>query len=173
MALGPVRPNVRAVAEYLGSKYDIGTMYGVALRDSVSDHPTGLAVDFMVGYGTSQSVQKGNALVADARSNAGPMTIKYIIWRQHIWNFSATGAPESDHDMENRGSITANHMDHVHISFYPGTAQLTGVGTPTSDATSDSGGMGSLLALAKSCAGLSLLMMAGTITGVLELLFHR
>ncbi|MDT7551708.1 MAG: hypothetical protein QOI16_244, partial [Pseudonocardiales bacterium] len=103
--LGGVKPHVRAAARFLGCRFGEPTTYGVAGRAGTSDHPTGLAVDFMVDRTT------GDRLAACALQNRGALGISYVIWRQRI-NFGTGWQP-----MEDRGGITANHFDHVHVSF--------------------------------------------------------
>lgn len=70
------------------------------------DHGTGHAVDVMCG------TSDGDALAAHLQGMAGTLNIKYIIWKQRIW-YPGSGTWEP---MEDRGSATANHYDHVHIS---------------------------------------------------------
>lgn len=103
--LGAVKPWVRNAAEFLGCRFGEPEMFGVAGRGGPSDHPAGLAVDFMVNRAT------GDALAMCALENMGALGAKYVIWRQRI-NTGTGWEP-----MEDRGSVTANHMDHVHISF--------------------------------------------------------
>ena len=110
-SLGAVKPWVRAAAEEIGGKFDVGTVYGIGSRSYASDHPLGLALDFMV-YGDSD---KGNQIAAYVQQNAGKLNVKYVIWHQRIWSVERDS--EGWRDMEDRGSTTANHMDHVHVSF--------------------------------------------------------
>lgn len=52
--------------------------------------------------------------------NAGSMSVTYVIWGQKIWSVSQDGSPTSWNNwrtMEDRGDITQNHWDHVHVSF--------------------------------------------------------
>ena len=112
--LGAVRPHVRAAAQFLGCRFGEPTMYGVAGRAGTSDHPSGRAVDFMVDRAT------GDRLAACALKNRAALGITYVIWQQRI-NFGSGWQP-----MEDRGGVTANHYDHVHVSF--GAA---GGGSPT------------------------------------------
>jgi hypothetical protein len=105
--LGAVKPHVRAAAQFLGCRFGEPTMYGVAGRAGTSDHPLGRAVDFMVDRAT------GDELAACALNNRTALGITYVIWRQRI-NFGEGWQP-----MEDRGGITANHYDHVHVSFGP------------------------------------------------------
>lgn len=80
------------------------------------DHGKGLALDVMVPVGSDL----GDAVAAWAVENHEALSIKYVIWEQRIWNPSAS---KSWRVMEDRGSITQNHYDHVHLSFTgsPGT----------------------------------------------------
>lgn len=103
--LGSVKSNVRTAAEQLGCTFGEPTMYGVAGRAGTSDHPGGLAVDFMVDRAT------GDRLATCALENMGALGVKYVIWRQRINHGSGWKA------MEDRGGATANHFDHVHVSF--------------------------------------------------------
>ncbi|GAA5111685.1 hypothetical protein [Pseudonocardia adelaidensis] len=107
--LGRVKSNVRTAAEQLGCTFGRPTMYGVAGRAGTSDHPGGLAVDFMVDRAT------GDRLAACALENMDALGVKYVIWRQRI-NFGSGWKP-----MEDRGGATANHFDHVHVSFDRGS----------------------------------------------------
>jgi hypothetical protein len=106
--LGAVKSNVRTAAQQLGCTFGKPTMYGVAGRGGTSDHPGGLAVDFMVNRAT------GDRLAACALQNIDALGVKYVIWRQRI-NFGDGWKP-----MEDRGGATANHFDHVHVSFERG-----------------------------------------------------
>ena len=103
--LGAVKPHVLAAAKFLGCRFGEPTMYGVAGRAGTSDHPSGRAVDFMVDRAT------GDALADCALRNRGALGITYVIWRQRI-NFGSGWQL-----MEDRGGVTANHYDHVHVSF--------------------------------------------------------
>lgn len=103
--LGKVAPDVAKAAQYFGGKYGIKTIYGVG-PGSVpgSDHPHGLADDFMV-YGNKK---KGDALASDAIKNYKAWNIKYVIWYDYIWH---PGRGWSKY------SGPSNHEDHVHVSF--------------------------------------------------------
>ncbi|MFC4943968.1 hypothetical protein [Pseudonocardia sp. GCM10023141] len=103
--LGAVLPHVRTAAQFLGCRFGKPTMYGVSGRGGVSDHPSGKAVDFMVDTAT------GNQLADCALQNMKALGISYVIWRQRI-NFGSGWQA-----MEDRGSVTENHYDHVHVSF--------------------------------------------------------
>jgi hypothetical protein len=52
-------------------------------------------------------------------NNRGSLKLKYVIWGQRIWNPSQDAVKpwSSWRVMEDRGSVTQNHWDHVHASF--------------------------------------------------------
>ena len=64
---------------------------------------------------TAQGVEQGNELAEHAKANAGTYSVQYIIWQQRIYNVDRASA--GWRLMEDRGSATANHRDHVHITF--------------------------------------------------------
>lgn len=103
--LGRVKSHVRTAAAQLGCRFGEPDMHGVAGRAGTSDHPHGLALDFMVDRAT------GDALAACALENMDALGIKYVIWEQAINHGNGWKR------MEDRGGDTANHFDHVHISF--------------------------------------------------------
>lgn len=108
-ALG-VKPHVEAAARELAPKFGITSIGGY--RASATDpngHPAGLALDMMCGR------LNGDALAAYSKANYRRLSISYIIWRQRIWSVARAG--EGWRIMEDRGSPTANHMDHVHLNF--------------------------------------------------------
>jgi hypothetical protein len=74
------------------------------------EHSHGQAVDIMV-YNDSATGQQ----VADwLQAHASELNIYDIIWQQHIW--TPVRASEGWRMMPDRGSPTANHMDHVHVA---------------------------------------------------------
>ncbi|MEU8123992.1 hypothetical protein AB0C21_35235 [Spirillospora sp. NPDC049024] len=80
------------------------------------DHGDGRACDFMESTGgrtpSAGAQRHGDQVARYAVANARRLGISYVIWKQHIWNVRGGGW----RPMEDRGSITQNHYDHVHIS---------------------------------------------------------
>ena len=75
-------------------------------RPNAGEHSTGRAVDIMI---SSQS--QGDAIAAFVQSHVSEFNVEYVIWRQRYW------VPGGSWDMmEDRGSATANHYDHVHVT---------------------------------------------------------
>jgi endonuclease/exonuclease/phosphatase (EEP) superfamily protein YafD len=118
--LGPVKPQLTQLVNILGPMFDIKTVGGY--RESATDpngHPAGLAADFMVPLNAAGRAQ-GDRLAAYAKANAQKLGIDYIIWYQRIWSVARAG--EGWRPMEDRGSATENHLDHVHINVKPGAS---------------------------------------------------
>ncbi len=86
------------------------TGYG-GIRGSGDYHGTGQAIDIMI---PNSSV--GQAIATYVRANAKALGVSEVIWSQHIWTVQRSG--EGWRAMSDRGSPTANHEDHVHVSVY-------------------------------------------------------
>jgi hypothetical protein len=108
--LGPVKPWVRNAARFLSCLYDEPDLIGVAQRARASDHPLGLALDLMVRG------ERGDRIARCALANQDELGIDYVIYKQRV-NYG-----DGWQRMEDRGGITENHYDHVHISFERGGA---------------------------------------------------
>lgn len=84
-------------------------------RAGAGDHGTGHAIDVMIPAWSSASGRALGQEVADyVQAHASELGVTYVIWRQHIW--SVARADEGWRLMEDRGSATQNHDDHVHVS---------------------------------------------------------
>jgi LysM repeat protein len=110
---GAVQPQAQAAADAVVS--NVPGADGITLggtRASAVDphgHPSGLAVDYMV----LSDAALGDAIVAYHLEHWDELGVEYIIWQQQILT-SPTGSWKP---MEDRGSATANHMDHVHVNY--------------------------------------------------------
>ena len=91
-------------------RYAVRKVYGYR-SSNTSDHGKRLAADFMV-YSKSA---KGNKIRKFAKKHHRQLNITYIIWNQRIW--SVPRASEGWRRMTDGGSRTANHLNHVHVSF--------------------------------------------------------
>jgi hypothetical protein len=110
---GAVKPQVQAAADRV-----VRSVPGAAAltlggtRPSAVDphgHPSGLALDYMVL--TDGSL--GDAIVRYHIAHWDELGVEYVIWQQRIL-LSPDGAWRP---MEDRGSATANHYDHVHVNY--------------------------------------------------------
>jgi hypothetical protein len=110
---GGVRPVAQAAANAVVS--NVPGADGITIggtRASAADpggHPSGLALDYMVGSNSAL----GDAIVEYHIAHWDELGVDYIIWQQRM--LSSPGG--SWKGMENRGSATANHMDHPHVNY--------------------------------------------------------
>ncbi|WP_191281229.1 SH3 domain-containing protein [Nocardioides flavus (ex Wang et al. 2016)] len=117
-SLGGVCSNGSAIDAGRATLYDIHdavcsnwpqiTSYGTWRGDG--DHGQGRAMDIMVSGSTGWDV--ANFL----RANYSAFGIEYLIYAQNIWSVDRAG--EGWRGMSDRGSVTANHYDHVHVTVY-------------------------------------------------------
>ena len=73
------------------------------------EHSSGRAIDIM-----TSDVTLGTKIAEFLRANASKLHIYDVLWRQQI--FTVERAGEGWRAMASRGSATANHFDHVHVS---------------------------------------------------------
>ena len=62
------------------------------------------------------SGDRGQQVADFVRANASELGVSYVIFSQQIW--SVERGSEGWRGMEDRGSTTANHYDHVHVTTY-------------------------------------------------------
>ncbi len=103
--LSGVKPVAKSGGCGLANKFDIDDIGGY--RAGSKEHGSGKALDLM----TFGDVAKGNAIAEYLLANRKALRIQHVIWRQRI-NYGSGWKR-----MPNRGSATANHMDHVHVLF--------------------------------------------------------
>ncbi|HFI0287841.1 TPA: LysM peptidoglycan-binding domain-containing protein [Streptococcus suis] len=109
-----LQPQVAAFRVEVANAFGITLFSGYRAGDS-GDHGKGLAIDFMV----PQSSALGDQVAAYAAANLASKNISYIIWKQRFYSPYASiyGPAYTWNLMPDRGSITENHYDHVHVSF--------------------------------------------------------
>lgn len=115
-SLNKLEPNgKKGVLEVRANFPRIKTIYGWRSSSSYSsDHPNGRAIDIMIpSYKANRAL--GDDVAAYFIEHGRRLNVSYIIWRQR----SYTLARGSWRKMADRGGDTANHMDHVHVSFEP------------------------------------------------------
>ena len=110
---GPVRPVTQAAADAVVSNVPgAGAITIGGTRASATDpggHPSGLALDYMV----LGDEDLGNALIDYQIANWSELGVEYLIYQRRI--LSSPGG--SWVAMEDRGGVTANHEDHVHVNY--------------------------------------------------------
>jgi hypothetical protein len=103
-----VSPNIVAVHEAVCANFPEITVYGTFRSDG--EHAQGIAVDIMV------SGDRGWEVAEFVRANYAALGVSYLIYSQNIWSVERSG--EGWRPMSDRGSTTANHYDHVHVTTY-------------------------------------------------------
>ncbi|MEV5570767.1 hypothetical protein AB0L06_11995 [Spirillospora sp. NPDC052269] len=119
VGMGSVTPRMMHVKQVIDTEFGpfptIGCYRGGA---DAQDHATGTACDFMESSGgvspTADRNANGDEVAKYAIAHASSLGIKYIIWQQRIYDMRRPGW----RGMSDRGGITANHFDHVHISVF-------------------------------------------------------
>lgn len=103
-------------ARITAHRWDYVNLIGGYRPGDPQDHGKGDAIDIMIddyrGKGEPIGTEIANFFVA----NADDLDVNYVIWQQKIFQPSAGDVWSP---MEDRGSDTENHFDHVHVSFFP------------------------------------------------------
>lgn len=109
-----LQPQTAAFKEEIANLFGITSFSGYRPGDS-GDHGKGLAIDFMV----QESSELGDKVAEYAIQNMASRGISYIIWKQRFYApfDSKYGPANTWNPMPDRGSVTENHYDHVHVSM--------------------------------------------------------
>ena len=109
-----LQPQTAAFKEEVAKLYGITSFSGYRPGDS-GDHGKGLAIDFMVPVSSAL----GDQIADYAIQNMASRGINYIIWKQRFYApfDSKYGPAYTWNPMPDRGSVTENHYDHVHVSM--------------------------------------------------------
>ncbi|MFS9225902.1 LysM peptidoglycan-binding domain-containing protein [Streptococcus parasanguinis] len=109
-----LKPQAEAFRQEIAAKFGITNIGGYREGDP-EDHGQGLAVDVMV----PTSSELGDQVAQYAIDNMDRAGISYIIWKQQFYMpvDNIYGPANTWNQMPDRGGDTANHYDHVHISF--------------------------------------------------------
>ena len=102
-----LQPEAMTVYRAVMARWNVKNVGGWRAH-SLSVHQFGRAIDFMTYSDTSQ----GNAIRDFLVAHAKEFGVDHIIYRQQIW----TPYRPTWRHMADRGSATANHMDHVHVA---------------------------------------------------------
>ena len=92
------------------------TDIGGVRPDSLRWHPQGLALDVMIpNSDTAAGKALGDRVVKFLVANRETLGVDHMIWRQNMIQPDGSASP-----MAGRGSATANHFDHVHVTSIGG-----------------------------------------------------
>ena len=117
-AMNGLTPHTKKMKVALAKKFGITnfSLFRAGDDDGTGHgHNSGMAVDFMV-YSDSA---KGDQLAEYLTKHMDELGIYYIIWKQRLYmpQQNIYGPANTWNIMPNRGGVTANHYDHVHVSF--------------------------------------------------------
>nr|WP_155962832.1 LysM domain-containing protein [Streptococcus ruminantium] len=109
-----LQPQVAAFRSEVANAFNITSFSGYRPNDP-GDHGKGLAIDFMV---PERSIL-GDQVAAYAIDRLHAKNINYVIWKQRFYApyDNIYGPAYTWNLMPDRGSVTENHYDHVHVSF--------------------------------------------------------
>lgn len=88
VGMNGLSPNARALMQYITANYPGVQSIGGVRPDSRPDHPSGHALDIMIG----SDMGLGDSINSDVQSQGGRFGVKYTMWR------------------------VANHFNHVHVT---------------------------------------------------------
>ena len=107
--------HTRQMRHFIMTKFNVKVAGGFRHDDDGTGHGhgSGMAVDFMADKETGDKIAKY------MQRNFKQLGIYYIIWEQkYFMNIANIYGPANRWNlMEDRGSVTQNHNDHVHVSF--------------------------------------------------------
>jgi Bacterial SH3 domain len=104
-------PNAIKVYRALCARYPAISSFGGRRPGDSGFHGSGQAVDVMI---SNSSV--GWDIANWTRANASSLGVSEVIYYQKIWTVQRSS--DGWRSMSDRGSATANHYDHVHVSVY-------------------------------------------------------
>ena len=117
-AMNGLTPHTKKMKVALAKKFGITSfsLFRAGDDDGTGHgHNSGMAVDFMVPVNSAQ----GDQLAEYLTKNMDELGVYYIIWKQRFYmpQQNIYGPANTWNLMSNRGGVTANHYDHVHVSF--------------------------------------------------------
>jgi hypothetical protein len=109
----------RMVTVKMAAQQNFPFPYGIGcLRPGdPGEHGKGRACDFMISRGMASGTEaaQGDALAEYLIKNGARLGVMYIIWKQRYYDVRTGGGWDP---MSDRGGVTANHWDHVHVSVF-------------------------------------------------------
>ena len=117
-AMNGLTPHTKKMKVALAKKFGITSfsLFRAGDDDGTGHgHNSGMAVDFMVPVNSAQ----GDQLAEYLTKHMDELGVYYIIWKQRFYMplQNIYGPANTWNLMSNRGGVTANHYDHVHVSF--------------------------------------------------------
>ncbi|MEV0586221.1 hypothetical protein [Nonomuraea sp. NPDC050310] len=115
---GGLTPRMTAVKDAVLSQFLVPST-GCFRAGDPGEHGKGRACDFMMTTGgqmaTGDAERRGDELAQWLINNGSRLGVMYIIWKQRYYDIRGGGGWDP---MSDRGGVTANHWDHVHVSVF-------------------------------------------------------
>ncbi|WP_219462245.1 coiled-coil domain-containing protein [Nonomuraea rhizosphaerae] len=112
-------PRMIAVRAEIMQNFPMPYGVGCLRRGDPGEHGKGRACDFMMSSGgraaSGADGDRGDALAEWLIRNGPRIGVMYIIWKQRYYDIRSGGGWDP---MSDRGGVTANHYDHVHVSVF-------------------------------------------------------
>jgi septal ring factor EnvC (AmiA/AmiB activator) len=112
-------PRMVAVRAEIMANFPMKYGVGCLRPGDPGEHGKGRACDFMMSRGgtmaTGADEAIGDALANWLIKNGARIGVMYIIWKQRYYDIRSGGGWDP---MSDRGGVTANHYDHVHVSVF-------------------------------------------------------
>ncbi|MCP2348900.1 hypothetical protein HD595_005022 [Nonomuraea roseoviolacea subsp. carminata] len=112
-------PRMIAVRAAIMANFPMPYGVGCLRPGDPGEHGKGRACDFMMSSGgraaSGADEERGDALAEWLIQNGSKIGVMYIIWKQRYYDIRSGGGWDP---MSDRGGVTANHYDHVHVSVF-------------------------------------------------------
>ncbi|MBT2228065.1 DUF5082 domain-containing protein [Nonomuraea sp. NEAU-A123] len=112
-------PRMIAVRAQIMQNFPMPYGVGCLRPGDPGEHGKGRACDFMMSSGgraaSGADADRGDALAEWLIKNGPRIGVMYIIWKQRYYDIRSGGGWDP---MSDRGGVTANHYDHVHVSVF-------------------------------------------------------
>ncbi|MDN5762644.1 MAG: M23 family metallopeptidase [Microlunatus sp.] len=113
---------------------DITDIGGVR-ADPMPDHPSGLAVDFMIpNYQTAAGKAFGWKVAHWLQANQRQLGVKYVIFDNKIWNVERDDDGWRVYRANGQGDDSSLHYNHVHVTVFGNAAKPDGPADPVAGA---------------------------------------
>lgn len=117
-----LQPDAIKVHRAICARFPQITSYSGVRPDPLPEHPSGRALDSMLpDYTSAAGRALGWQIATWVRANAASRGVSQVIFAQHIWTVQRSS--EGWRLMPDRGSDTANHFNHVHVTVYGNAAR--------------------------------------------------
>lgn len=128
-----LNPGAAWLSDYIKKTFGVKDIGGRRSEDGYGEHSSGNAIDIMVGSDKGL----GDRIAGFLKTNKESLGLNGMIWQQRSYGY---GGDWNGQMMNDRGSPTQNHMDHIHAILGSGRgANAAAVGLPSGPIVDPSG----------------------------------